>query len=106
MTYEPGQQVLVRGEVFEHHEEDPPLFSVFLRGDQSHRHLTHVLAADVVGPAPATPADLEDEEVFARLAAAEARIAAALELLDTDYSSLGRSRIRRALSVVEAGEQR
>jgi hypothetical protein len=58
MTYEPGQQVLVRGEILE-----PPmpahvgLFVRFVSEDGEGRRV-YIRAADVVGPAPATPDEI------------------------------------------------
>jgi hypothetical protein len=116
MTYEPGQQVLVRGEI-----KAPaimgttPGYWVIHRGGT-----TFVAAADVVGPAPATPDEggdteswlrglladcvevrdrlretfkkvaIERDEARAALAAAEARIVAALKQHTRDnYPPLG-----------------
>jgi hypothetical protein len=58
MTYEPGQQVLVRGEIEEPRREDGYCWIAI---DYAPAML--VPAADVVGPAPATPDEGEYHEV-------------------------------------------
>jgi hypothetical protein len=152
MTYEPGQQVLVRGT----HEpgsarDDLPGVPVVFDEPNGLGDLlpivVYVLAADVVGPAPATPdegasyepgqpisddwrrsyerlttgklarlyelAMKERGEARAALAAAEARIAAALEIHNGDLCGVcmvgrfvdGPCDTYRALSVEAAGTE-
>jgi hypothetical protein len=97
MTYEPGQQVLVRGEVDVVIKSETAILGYMIKGIEYPVHPDDIIGrADVVGPAPATPdegaiylaltaaeATIEQDEidlhaVTAKLAAAEARIAAAL----------------------------
>jgi hypothetical protein len=58
MTYEPGQQVLVRG-MLEHRFADG---LAYVRFSDSDDHMHAIEAADVVGPAPATPDEGETRE--------------------------------------------
>jgi hypothetical protein len=129
MTYEPGQQVLVRGEILE-----PPmpahigLFVRFVSEDGAGRRV-YIRAADVVGPAPATPDKGERlgelrgkalRNALDALAAAEARIEAVIELhnpvyffdrgeacetCDEDWPCATILATRRALSVEAAGPE-
>jgi len=116
MTYEPGQQVLVRGVAC---KQRGCVALTRLSGAEAH---IRVDPADVVGPAPATPDEgrgtiraisddmytfrAQRDEARAALAAAEARIAAVVALDAEEYTYNGLIAVedlRRALSV-EADE--
>jgi hypothetical protein len=101
VTYEPGQQVLVRG-VLEHQFADG---LAYVRFSDSDDHMHAIEAADVVGPTPATPDrgpsyayQLTDDEidqiinerqeVRAALAAAEAERDATNALISSARISL------------------
>jgi hypothetical protein len=58
MTYEPGQQVLVRGEIRGKHTRNIDTllaWSIKFLDEDDRPHLIDVRPADVVGPAPASP---------------------------------------------------
>jgi hypothetical protein len=115
MTFEPGQQVLVRATVISL-PDLPERIGVFVELPSGDRAWT--LFADIVGPAPATPTEGEptmfETEVYIKrledaLAAAEARIAAALALVEYEVDPIEEwdapnitdfmRELRRALSV-------
>jgi hypothetical protein len=108
VTYEPGQQVLVRGEVDATAKDDGEYLICFR--DATSRFGVLVLAADVVGPAPATPDEGEYHEVTIAklwLELREARSALGIDVIvrkDREIADLtiNAARLRDALAAAEA----